>query len=47
MRSSTQPAIELGFDLPPLPEKDWHARASPSLASHKRRRSVQKSQSGQ
>ena len=44
--SGTQPAIELGFTLPPLPEKDWRARALlPGLASHKRRRSVQKTKS--
>ena len=41
--SGTQPAIELGFGLPPLPEKAWRARAFlPGLASHRRRRSVQK-----
>ena len=43
MCSGTQPAIELGFGLPPLPEKAWRARTIlPGLASHKRRRSVQK-----
>ena len=43
MRSGTHPTIELGFGLPPLPEKAWRARAfSAGLASHKRRRSVQK-----
>ena len=43
MCRGTQPAIELGFGLPPLPEKAWRARAFlPGLASHKRRRSVQK-----
>ena len=41
--SGTQPAIELDFGLPPLPKKAWRARAFlPGLASHKRRRSVQK-----
>ena len=41
--SGTQPAIELGFGLPPLFEKAWRARAFlPGLTSHKRRRSVQK-----
>ena len=41
--SGTQPAIELGFGLSPLPEKAWRARAFlPGLASHKRRRSVQR-----
>ena len=43
MRSSSQSPIELCFGLPPLSEKAWRARAfPPGLASHKRRRSVQK-----
>ena len=47
MRSGTQSAIELCFGVPPLPEKAWRARAfPPGLASHKRRRSVQKLISG-
>ena len=43
MCSGTQPALDLGFGLPPLPENAWCAKAfPPGLASHKRRRSVQK-----
>ena len=43
MCSGTQPAVDLVFGLPPLPEKAWRARAfPPGLASHKGRRSVQK-----
>ena len=43
MCSGTQRAIELGFGLPPLPEKAWRARAPPAgLGSHERRLSVQK-----